>query len=595
MTFKVGHGNKSSPDVNRGNAPGKPHSHGHSDHSETRGNRTYGHDHTPTRQRELETHGHNARARIEGQSHKHGDKSHSPHSTHSDHSQHFNSSRSERGIGVRVDGDVMGLEIEARVGLNRSHDGGRSHNSHGRYDGHSNAHFDAGGQSRANSPRSSQHHPRGEFNGHNESGRTGSHHHSEGQRIGFDQGNEHHWNGRSSEGIDGARHLLRDTVRTLRHELNSFRSDSREGPANRPLGLTGRHIERVLHHATRGFEDRLSQGGHSERIVRQVISDASGVARLTEHFSRLERIGGEPVRHAYETVLNFALNEGEAESNRLRLIAELLRDLNSGAFLHPRDMEGPFPLTGRARIVSEMMALIRTLEAIERFAAEIRANPNSLFRGDLSNVYLGGIPGGLMGGDLVELLAQVLTNSGPTLPGLAGRLEIPRLISALGGVLTDPAGRPLIMADGAPLKLGELLWFNARADVPVDLWALDRFPTRLSPLLVHGFDAVYSLIGFDGRQLSLPRFMAIQSQINASEFEWFFGQAPLSEGWIRSAIEFLKDSISFDHNVLGELLEEAVTSGRFHLTLMRGTVEEGKAVSGSFTFTPMPNFNLSGY
>ena len=222
----------------------------------------------------------------------------------------------------------------------------------------------------------------------------------------------------------------------------------------------------------------------------------------------------------------------------------------------------------------------------------MRANPNRSFIGDLSVFSRGGILGGIIGSDVVELLAQALANSGPTFPGLAGRLEIPRLIAALDGILTDAAGRPLIMADGTPLKLGELLWFNARPDSAVDLWALDRFPTRLSPVLVHGFDAVYSLIGFDGRPLSLPRFMAIQSQINASEFEWLFGQAPLSEGWIRSAIEFLKDSISVDHNVLGELLEEAVTSGRFHLTVMRGTVEEGKAVSGSFSFTPMPSFNL---
>ena len=70
--------------------------------------------------------------------------------------------------------------------------------------------------------------------------------------------------------------------------------------------------------------------------------------------------------------------------------------------------------------------------------------------------------------------------------GLAGRLEIPRLIAALNGILTDAAGRPLLMLDGAPLKLGELLWFNARADAAVDVWALDKFPTRISPLLVQG-------------------------------------------------------------------------------------------------------------
>ena len=75
------------------------------------------------------------------------------------------------------------------------------------------------------------------------------------------------------------------------------------------------------------------------------------------------------MRRAYEAVMNFLMNDREAES-RLWLVGELLRDLNSGAFLNPRDMEGPFPLTGRARIVSEMMELMRTLEAIEKFANE---------------------------------------------------------------------------------------------------------------------------------------------------------------------------------------------------------------------------------
>lgn len=517
MTFKVDHGQQSNPDFNHGHTPGRTHSNNHTDHSETTGNRSYSHDNTPTRQRELETHGNNVRSRVEGHSNGNGHR----HSHHSGHSEHFSYSRSEGGLGVNISGEIMGLEIEARIGLNNSRDGARSLS------------FRAGSDVRPDS--------------------------------------------------NGANHLLRETIRTVRNELNALRSDFREGPDRRTPGLTERHIERILHFATRGVDDRLGRGERPERIARQIMADTSGVVRLGEHFSHLERVGGEPVRRAYESVLNFALNSGDDESNRLRLIAELLRDLRTGAFLHPRDIEGPFPLTGRARIVSEMMALMRTIEAIERFAAEMRANPNGKLNGDLSFFSLSRIAG-VINGDVVELLAQALAKAGPTLPGMAGRIEIPRLVAALDGILTDAAGRPLTFADGTPLKLGELLWFNARPDAIVDLWSGDRFSTRLSPLLLHGFDAVYSLIGFDGRPLSLPRFMAIQSQINASEFEWFFGHAPLSEGWMRSAIEFLKDSISFDHNVLGEMLEEAITSGRFHFAVMRGTVEEGKAVDGSFTF-----------
>jgi hypothetical protein len=525
MTFKVGNGQHSNPgpDVNRGNTPGRPNSH-RPEHSLTPGNGPHGHDHTPTRQRELETHGNNVRSRVEGHSNGNGHHRHSHHSGHSDRSS---SSRSEGGLGLMLSGEIAGLEIEARVRLNSSD---------------------------------------------------------------FRNGNEGFQVNRSNDGPGSTNNLLRDTIRTLRSELNALRQDFNRGPDNRtPVfdnripAFTERHIERILHIATRGLDDRLGRGEPPERIARQIMTDVSGIVRLDEHFSRLERIGGEPVRRAYESVLNFTLNAREPESNRLPVIPELLRDLRTGAFLHPRDVEAPFPLTGRARIVSEMMALMRTIEAIDKFAAEMRANAPARFNADLSLFSLNKIPG-VIRGDVLESIVQNLASSSPTLPGMAGRVEILRLVAALEGVLTDSSGRPLITVDGSPLKLGELIWFNARPDAFVDLWSTDRFSAKLFPTFLHGFDAVYSLIGFDGRSLTLPRFIAIQSQINASEFEWFFGQAPLSEGWLRSVIEFLKDSISFDHNVLGELLEEAVTNDRFHFAVMRGTVEEGRAVAGSFSF-----------
>ncbi|HEX2271406.1 MAG TPA: hypothetical protein VHH35_17810 [Pyrinomonadaceae bacterium] len=562
MTFKVGNGQQSNPgpDVNRGgNTPGRSNSHHGPDHSVTPGNRSHSHDNTPTPLRELETHGNNQRSRVEGHSHGNG---HQRHSHHSGHSDHFSSSRSEGGIGVRLGGEVLGLEIEARVGLNNNpRDGGRLLN------------LGIGSDVRPDLRPDLRPNVRPDL------------------RPDFRNTPEVFHPNRSNDRPNGAnnRHpeidFLRETIRTVRNELNALRSDSNGRSDHRTLGFTERHVESFLHIATRGLDDRLGRGERPEKIARQIMSDVSGVVRLDEHFSRLERIGGDPVRRAYESVLNFALRIDEAEPNRLPLVPELLRDLSTGAFLHPRDTEGPFPLTGRARIVSEMMALMRTIEAIERFTAEARrAEPYIKFNGDLSAFSLGRILSGI-DVDVVELIARNLANSGPTFPGMAGRIEVLRMAAALNGVLMDSAGRPLIMADGAPLKLGELLWFNMRPEAMVDLWSGDRFSTRFYPTLLHGgFDAVYSLIGFDGRSLSLPRFIAIQSQINASEFECFFGQAPLSEGWLRAMIEFLKDSISFDHNVLGEMLEEAVTNGRFHFAVMRGTVEEGRAVAGSFTF-----------
>jgi hypothetical protein len=184
-------------------------------------------------------------------------------------------------------------------------------------------------------------------------------------------------------------------------------------------------------------------------------------------------------------------------------------------------------------------------------------------------------------------LEQLLSEARPLLPGLAARLEIPRLVTALAGLLKDAEGHPLLLVDGKPQKVGELLWLNLLGNN--QSWSADKLESRLSPALVYGFDSIFSLIGFDGRGPLLPHFVAIQSQINA--FEWVFSQAPLNEAWIRSAIELLKDSRIFEHNVLGEMLEEALTTGRFHLAVMRGTVEEGQAVSGSFSFSAIHNFN----
>ncbi len=77
----------------------------------------------------------------------------------------------------------------------------------------------------------------------------------------------------------------------------------------------------------------------------------------------------------------------------------------------------------------------------------------------------------------------------------------------------------------------------------------------------------------------------MQAQVNGSELEWVFGQPPLSEGWMRALIERLKDSALADHNLLGEMLEEALAEGRFHAALVGGTVSEGEAQPDTFAVT----------
>jgi hypothetical protein len=171
-----------------------------------------------------------------------------------------------------------------------------------------------------------------------------------------------------------------------------------------------------------------------------------------------------------------------------------------------------------------------------------------------------------------------------------GRLEIPRLVAQLDGLLNNAEGKPLLTVDGKPLRAGDLLWLNLLTNNSTI--GVDRMGVKLSAPFLYGFDSVFSLIGFDGRSLSVPHFLAIQSQINAFNFDWVSGQAPLSEGWMRAVIESLKDSRILDHNVLGEMLEEALTNGTLHLLVMRGTVENGRPVPDSFSFSPV--YDLHG-
>jgi hypothetical protein len=408
--------------------------------------------------------------------------------------------------------------------------------------------------------------PKQDSHGHTEHDSHGRGFELDGYRYGFERNGHAYGLERNGRG-NGAEHDLHrssfDPHDNSFHELNhSFRL-----------------LDKVANRLGQTAENRLRLGDSTSTVTRQTLADAKEFARLNKHFADLFRTGGEPVSRAYRATIEFLVNERYPEAARLRLVSELLRDLRTGAFLHPQELESPFPLTGRARIVSEMMALMRTLDAIERFAEELNAPGKTVFNGEQLSIPLRVVANT----EVAELFTRLMLELGPMFPSLAGRFEIPRFVASLNGIPTDAQGQPLLMNDRVPLKLGDLVWFNNWFDSSASFTVLDRFASRFSPLFVHGFDAVYSVIGFDGRSLSMPRFMAIQSQINGSAFEWEFGQAPLTEGWIRAAIERLKDSLSVEHNVLGESLEEALTGDRFHLMVMRGTVEDGVGVPGSFS------------
>jgi hypothetical protein len=390
----------------------------------------------------------------------------------------------------------------------------------------------------------------------------------------------------------------------IQHALDTLTSVMNRNAINNLVSEQGaqgeakveKFVERAVEYLNRTSE-RLNQTGHeASHSLQQTVEDLAGAIQLGKYFARAEQTGGSSsaLNQAEEMVLRFLYGDANNRSGEARPLqgegramqaAELLRDLRAGVFLPTQESLSPFPLTGRARIVNEMMELMHTLEAIERALQDpsLQVKPATAGKGE-AGAMLGGREAGALGAEhaFEELLTLL-----PTLPGRAGREEMARILAAFKGAVTDAEGRTLLAKDGTALKLDHLLWLNTAGSLLGKSFAAGTFQTQLSPLIVYGFDAVFSLIGFDGRTLSPPHFAAVQSQINGSEMEWVFGQPPLSEGWMRALIERLKDSGIPDHNSLGEMLEESLAGGRFHAVLMQGSVHEGEAVKDSFNISKL--------
>lgn len=383
------------------------------------------------------------------------------------------------------------------------------------------------------------------------------------------------------------------------------------------------HAVRILEHALARVARTLGRvaetGGAAAtnvppRVFGEAVGELLAATMLDKYFRRAETNGGRVVAQAEAALARLLYGEGRGEGNGIGLRPagyetarrpgpelpaphplEVLRDLQSGAFRPVEVNRSPFPLSGRALVATEMMEMMRTLDAVDLVTRELLAAARGgaatlpspiLGEGEEAPLLallrvLSGTPGG------TEVLDELLTLFPPTLPGRAARLEIPRLVAALGGVLVDAEGKAFATKEGVPLKLDQLMWMGSLGGVLKSLAGAgaDSAPVRLSPLLIYGFDAVYSLIGFDGRTLNPPHFAAVQAQVNGSEMEWVYGQPPLSEGWMRALIERLKDSAQADHNLLGEMLEEALADGRFHAALVGGNVSEGAAEPDTFAVT----------
>jgi hypothetical protein len=383
----------------------------------------------------------------------------------------------------------------------------------------------------------------------------------------------------------------------LDHALNHLGQDLKHaGRDATRLGDDGGPFARL--HGDSGEDGaRFTVARGAEHHAREIVEELVSALQLNRHLNHLEKTGGTVVRQAEEAIARALYGANEIGRGLVGRPAhvdepqpaspwspspsqrptpqEVLRDLRAGAFLPAQERYSPFPLTGRARVAAEMMELMRTLDAVE--GALRRASEGVAARKGLSDsavAYLMRAKAGVAAApeNVVDELAALLT---PSLPGRAARALIPAHVAAMNGLLTDADGRALLARDGAPLRLERLLWLSAAGGLLGSAFKGEGFPARTSPSLLYGFDAIYTVIGFDGRTLAAPHFVAVQAAANEAEEEWIFGRQPLTMGWARELIERLKDSAVVEHNLLGETLEEALADGRFHVALLSVEVREG--------------------
>ncbi len=159
------------------------------------------------------------------------------------------------------------------------------------------------------------------------------------------------------------------------------------------------HAVKILEHAlarvARTLERVAETGGAAAsnvtpRVFDEAVGELLAATMLDKYFRRAESTGGRVVARAEAGLARLLYGEGRGEGGGGRLPAgfelprrpgdlpaphplEVLRDLQTGAFLPPEVSRSPFPLSGRALVATEMMELMRTLDAVDLVTRELLA------------------------------------------------------------------------------------------------------------------------------------------------------------------------------------------------------------------------------
>ena len=247
---------------------------------------------------------------------------------------------------------------------------------------------------------------------------------------------------------------------------------------SRPSGLSGAS-------ATSGQSSGLNpapgstQPGLSFGVNRaqDVADQLNYTVQLDQRFAEAGSSVGTLAQQVEEMVLSvlgsrWLASTGAGTSGQIPAVLspfDLLRDLRSSALLAYQENENPFLMADGLRDSKEMVALLRTLEAILASGA----SASGQLEGQELEVLMAWL-------GIEREIAQLLLGPMPGFPGRVGRGQILSYLAARNGMLTGFDGGPMLVREGAPLKAGSLLWFGPLGNVISEWLAGSAYGARPS-------------------------------------------------------------------------------------------------------------------